>query len=108
MSRKCIWAKFSISVRYMCTHRRAAVRMPLASKPLSRAATTTLAARRFTSQSKEAGSVSSKSFTSKTSRRSRAAYMPKLSRCASPQHCTRMSVVGRCARSHAIGAAAPR
>jgi hypothetical protein len=34
--------------------------------------------------------------------------MPKFSRCASPQACTLMSVVGVCARSHAIGAAAPR
>jgi len=108
MSRKCIWAKFSISVRYMCTHRRAAVRIPRMGKPLSRAATATLAASRFTSQSKGAGSVSSKSFTSKTRRRSRAAYMPKLSRWASPHAWTRISVVGRCARSQAIGAAAPR
>ena len=90
-----IWAKFSISVRYMCAHRRTAVRTDRAGKPFSRAATATLAASRLTSQSNEAGSVSSKSFTSNTSRRSGAANMPKFSRCASPQHCTRMSVLGR-------------
>ena len=95
MSRNRIWAKFSISVRYMCAHRRTAVRIERMPNPFSRAATATLAASRFTSQSNEAGSVSSKSFTSNTSRRSGAANMPKFSRCASPQHCTRMSVVGR-------------
>ena len=94
-SRNRIWAKFSISVRYMCAHRRTAVRTDRMPNPFSRAATATLAASRFTSQSNDAGSVSSKSFTSKTSRRSGAANMPKFTRCASPQHCTRMSVVGR-------------
>jgi hypothetical protein len=37
-----------------------------------------------------------------------AANMPKFSRCASPHACTRIPVVGVCARSQAIGAAAPR
>jgi hypothetical protein len=42
------------------------------------------------------------------SRRSGAAKMPKFDRCASPQHCTRNSVVGVRDRSHAMIAALPR
>ncbi len=44
-----------------------------------------------------AGSVSSKSLMSKTRRRSCAANMPKLSKCASPQPRIRMPVAGVCA-----------
>src|SRR3954452_8805052 len=69
---------------------------------------TTLAARRLTSHSNDAGSVSSKSLTSKTRRRSGAANRPKFRRWASPYACTLISVVGVWARSQAIGAAAPR
>ena len=67
-----------------------------------------LAASRLTSHSNGAGSVSSKSLTSNTIRRSGAANIPKFSRCASPHACTRIPDVGVCARSQAIGPAAPR
>ena len=61
----------------------------LTAKPLSRAAISMLAASRLTSHSHGPGSVSSKSLTSNTSRRSGEANTPKFDRCASPQHCTR-------------------
>ena len=47
-----------------------------------------LTASRLTSHSHGPGSVSSKSLTSNTSRRSGEANTPKFDRCASPQHCT--------------------
>ena len=80
----------------------------LSLKLLSRAATSMLAASRLTSHSHGAGSVSSKSFTSNRSLRSGEANSPKLDRCASPQACTMIPVAGVCARSLAIGSAAPR
>ena len=55
---------------------------------MSRAAISMLAASRLTSHSHGPGSVSSKSLTSNTSRRSGEANTPKFDRCASPQHCT--------------------
>ena len=74
-----------------------------ASKPRSRPATAKLATNRFTSHSNGPGSVSSKSLTLNTSRRSGAAKAPKLDRCASPQSCTSSPVRGAPARSAAIG-----
>ena len=76
--------------------------------PRSRPAMTMLAASRLTSHSHGPGSVSSKSLTSKTSRRSGLAYRPKLSRWASPQACTVIPVTGVPARSAAMPRAAPR
>ena len=80
----------------------------LALKPLPRAATSRLAASRFTSHSHGPGTVSSKSFTSNTRRRSAEPKMPKFDRCASPQAWTASPVTGVVARSLAIGRAAPR
>ena len=80
----------------------------LSLKPFSRAATSRLAASRFTSHSQGAGRVSSKSLTSNTSLRSGEPKMPKLDRCASPQACTMIPVAGVVARSLAMGSAAPR
>ena len=59
-------------------------------RPLSRQATTKLAARRLTSHSHGAGSVSSRSLMEKMTLRSGVAKPPKLHRWASPQHWTRM------------------
>ncbi len=102
-SRLLIVAKFLIASRYA----RAAVvltdRRCLASKPRSRPATAKLATSRFTSHSNGPGSVSSKSLTPNTRRRSGAAKAPKLDRCASPQSCTCSPVRGSPARSAAIG-----
>ena len=67
-----------------------------------------LAASRLTSHSQGPTSVSSKSFRSKTRRRSGLAYTPKLARWASPQSWTVMLVLGVGARSPAITAAEPR
>jgi hypothetical protein len=77
-------------------------------RPLSRHATTKLAERRLRSHSHGAGSVSSRSLMEKMIFRSGVAKPPKLHRCASPQHWTRMPVVGVTARSVAIVSAAPR
>jgi hypothetical protein len=77
-------------------------------KPRSRPAIAKLAARRFTSHSQGPGRVSSKSFTSTTSRRSGAAKTPKFDRCASPHAWTRSPDWGVVARSMAMIAAAPR
>ncbi len=107
-SRKRIVAAVAIVVRYAATAARAAARSSLRRQPLPRAATTKLAARRLTSHSNGAGSVSSKSLRSNTSRRSGAAKTPKFDRCASPQPWTRNSVVGVHDRSHAMIAALPR
>ena len=76
--------------------------------PLLRAAIVKLAAIRFTSYSKGPGSVSSKSFRSKTSCRSGDANTPKFERCASPQSCTSSPAVGVSFRSAAMIFAAPR
>jgi len=76
--------------------------------PLSRLATTKLAASRFTSHSHGAGSVSSRSLMEKITFRSGVANPPKLERCASPQHWTRMPEIGVEARSAAIAIAEPR
>ena len=78
-----------------------------APRPRSRHATTKLAARRFTSHSHGAGSVSSRSLMEKITRRSGVANPPKLDKCASPQHWTRTPVDGVAARSAAIVRAAP-
>ncbi len=59
--------------------------------PRSRPAISMLAASRFTSHSHGPGSVSSKSLTSNTSRRSGVPKTPKFERCASPQSCTSKS-----------------
>lgn len=80
----------------------------LALKPLARPAMTRLAASRLTSHSHGPGSVSSKSLMSNISRRSGEASSRKFSRCASPQHWTRIPVRGVPARSAAMMAAAPR
>jgi hypothetical protein len=63
-------------------------RRSLPENPLSRPATSRLAASRLTSHSHGPGRVSSKSFTSKTRRRSAEPKMPKFDRCASPHACT--------------------
>src|SRR5690242_11893185 len=60
--------------------------------PLSRHATTKLAARRLTSHSQGAGKVSSRSLMEKITCLSGVAKPPKLQRWASPQHCTRIPV----------------
>src|SRR5436190_2554547 len=93
---------------YSATPARAANAQSRSAKPLSRPATKTLAARRLTSQSNGAGSVSSKSFTSKTRWRSGVAQTPKFSRWASPHAWTSIPLVGVDARSCAMIAAAPR
>ena len=72
------------------------------------AATAMLATSRLTSHSNGPGSVSSKSFRSKTSRRSGEAKAPKFDRWASPHNCTRSPEDLVPARSAAIGSAAPR
>ena len=74
----------------------------LASNPRSRPATAKLATSRLTSHSNGPGSVSSKSLTLKTSRRSGAAKTPKFERWASPQSCTCRPVRGVAARSAAM------
>jgi len=74
----------------------------------SREASTTLAARRLTSHSHGAGSVSSKSLISNSSRRSGLANPPKFAAWQSPHAWTRMRVAGLFARSKAISAAEPR
>ena len=76
--------------------------------PRLRPASATLAARRLTSHSHGAGSVSSKSLTSKNRFRSGVAKTPKFPRWASPHACTRNAVVGVVARSSAINTAEPR
>ncbi len=76
--------------------------------PSERAASTKEAARRFTSHSQGAGSVSSKSLMSKMTFRSGVAKPPKFIRWQSPQACTRSPVAGVRARSVAITAADPR
>src|SRR5229473_3704369 len=75
---------------------------------LMRPATARLATSRLMSHSHGPGSVSSKSLTSNTMRRSGDAYAPKLARCASPQLCTRIPESGVDARSAAVTSAAPR
>src|SRR5215212_7196517 len=67
-----------------------------------------LAAIRFTSYSNGPGRVSSKSFTSNSSRRSGEANTPKFDRWASPHSCTWSPAVGVALRSAAmiLGAAA--
>ncbi len=84
------------------------MRPSAAVKPLLRAAITTLAARRLTSHSHGPGSVSSKSFESKTSVRSGDANRPKFEMWASPLAWTVMSLRGVVDRSSAITAGAPR
>ena len=97
-----------ISWRYTLATRRAAFRAFFGLNPRSRAATTTLAARRFTSHSHGPGRVSSKSFTSNTSSRSGEPNAPKLHRWASPQSCTVRPERAVVARSDAMISAAPR
>ena len=87
-SRFFIPAKPAIAVRYSLTVSRTTRSCSAPRNPLSRAAISMLAASRLTSHSHGPGSVSSKSLTSKTSRRSGEANTPKFDRCASPQHCT--------------------
>ena len=80
----------------------------LAANPRSRPATAKLATRRLTSHSNGPGSVSSKSLTPKTSRRSGAAKAPKFERCASPQSwaCSPVRGVAREVGCHQRGRAA--
>ena len=66
--------------RYERTQDSTASRAQSSLKPLSRQASTKLAARRFTSHSQGAGRVSSRSLMSKITRRSGVANAPKLSR----------------------------
>src|SRR6516165_12152864 len=66
-----------------------------------------LAASRFTSHSQGAGSVSSKSFISKTRFLSGVAYNPKFIKWQSPQHCTSTPDTGVLAKSLAITIADP-
>src|SRR5579872_4687298 len=101
-------ANSRIALRYRAPAASATRRVSASVKPLSRPATTRLATRRLTSHSNGPGSVSSKSLTSKTSRRSGEANAPKLDRCASPHSCARSPDAGVVARSAAIGSAAPR
>ena len=84
------------------------MRASAAVKPFARAAITTLAASRLTSHSHGPGSVSSKSFESKTSVRSGEANRPKFERWASPLAWTMMSLRGVVDRSRAMTAGAPR
>ena len=107
-SRFFIAAKPAIAVRYSSTVSSTICSWSLTGKPLSRAAISMLAARRLTSHSHGPGSVSSKSLTSNTSRRSGEANTPKFDRCASPQHCTVSPERGVAARSLAMISAAPR
>ncbi len=81
-------AKPAIAVRYSATVSSTIWSWSLTGNPLYCAAMSMLTARRFTSHSQGPGSVSSKSLTSNTSRRSGEANTPKFDRCASPQHCT--------------------
>ncbi len=107
-SRFVIPAKLAIAVRYRPTVSSTIRSWSLARKPLSRAAINMLAANRLTSHSHGPGSVSSKSLTSNTSRRSGEANTPKFDRCASPQHCTVSPDRGVALRSLAMIIAAPR
>ena len=87
-------AKPRIAVRYPSAAASTILRRSLAPNPLSRPATARLAASRLTSHSNGPGSVSSKSLTSKTRRRSGEANAPKFDKCASPHNCTRSPDVG--------------
>ena len=87
---------------------RAALRASLSLSPFAWAATAMLTASRLTSQSKEPGSVSSKSFMSNIRVRSAEANIPKLARCASPHSWTSRPLRGTLLRSDAMTAAAPR
>jgi len=80
----------------------------LSDRPRERASTAKLVASRFTSHSKGAGRVSSKSLTSKTGVPSSEAKVPKFARWQSPQDCTQRPLTGVSARSAAMMAAAPR
>jgi aryl-alcohol dehydrogenase-like predicted oxidoreductase len=77
-------------------------------RPLSRQATRKLVARRLRSHSHGPGRVSSRSLMEKMTLRSGVANPPKLLRWASPQHWTRIPLVGVDARSAAMVRAAPR
>jgi hypothetical protein len=103
-----IAAKPCIALRYSPIASRTMRERRPAPMPISRPATTMLAARRFKSHSHGPGRVSSKSFRSKMRSRSGEPNMPKFATWASPQSCTRMPVRGLVARSEAITAAAPR
>ena len=103
-----ISANSAIAFRYAATVARVAARASALAKPLLRAAMVKLAASRFTSYSNGPGSVSSKSFRSKTSVRSGDAYTPKFDRCASPQSWTVRPAVGVSFRSSAMIFAEPR
>ncbi len=101
-------AYFAIACRYADTDRCVTARMALFPNPLSRPASTKLAARRLRSYSHGPGRVSSKSLTSNSWRRSGEAKVPKFARCASPQSCAVRPEVGVDARSLAMTLAAPR
>jgi hypothetical protein len=87
-----IRANARMASRYAAPVLTATARRCLAEKPLSRPATDMLATSRLTSHSNGPGSVSSKSLTSKTNRRSGEPKAPKFDRCASPHSCTRRPV----------------
>ena len=88
--------------------RKALARASFSLNLLWRPAITKLVARRLTSHSQGAGSVSSKSFMSKIMWRSGVANAPKFIRWQSPQACTRIPEAGVAERSAAMIAAAPR
>ncbi len=108
MSIVVICANSAIRSRYDSTDRSVALRASAGVKPLLRAAIVKLAAMRFTSHSNGPGSVSSKSFRSKSNVRSGDANTPKLERCASPQSCATRPALGVSFRSAAMIFAAPR
>ena len=101
-------ANSSMRLRYALPTPKTALRRSVLEKPRSRAAISTLAAKRLTSHSQGPGSVSSKSLTSNTRERSGDANTPKFDRCASPHACTVKPDRGVVARSEAIINAAPR
>ncbi len=101
-------ARSVIVDRYSDDTRHTASVPSASARPTVRAATTMLAASRFRSHSQGPTWVSSKSLTSKTRLRSGVAYVPKLSRWASPQIWIWTPVEGVRLMSLAITAGAPR
>ena len=103
-----IVAYSAICFRYDRTAARTALARSLELEPAERPATSILVVSRLRSHSHGAGSVSSKSLISKIRLRSGVANPPKFMMWQSPHACTRSRVVGVCAKSKAIIAAAPR
>jgi hypothetical protein len=101
-------AKSCMAVRYAPTTASRTLLRSLAENPLSRPAMAKLAASRFTSHSHGPGSVSSKSLSPNSMRRSGVPKTPKFIRWASPHTCVVMPERGVPARSDAMMSAAPR